>query len=89
MTEKILPIPGAPLWLAKAIERLNLGCPLYHGKFVDPFGLDRPFSKTLAAYLKSDAPEDLKTYCRESMKFYRKYRAVAPDWFRRLEDSFT
>lgn len=89
MTDQIRHIPGASLWLTKAIDRINKGRPYYRGKAVDPHGLpDRPTGKNLAYWLKTSAPEDVKAYCRESMKFYREHRDIAPDWYGKMEQGF-
>lgn len=86
MNDQILLIPGASPWLNKTIEALNAGRPLYRGKMVDPFlHPDKPRNKQLHEWLRTDAPEDLKGYCRESLRFYREHKELAPDWYRRLE----
>ena len=86
MTDEIKAIPGSPIWLAKTIERLNNGCPLYRGKFFDPFRHpDKPGNKTLFEWLKTDAPEDLKHYCRDSLRFYRENKKIIPEWCEKLE----
>lgn len=86
MSEQIQPIPGSPIWLTNAILRLNAGRPLFRGKCVDPFSApDLPRHKKLHEWLRQDAPEDVKAYCRESLRFYRERKNIAPEWYFRLE----
>lgn len=65
--------------------RIGAGHPEYRGSIADPHSLPgRPRGVDLIDWLKGEAPEDIKAYCRAGVEWSRRNKAIALPGFMRL-----
>lgn len=71
-------------WLASAHVRANNNHPELDGKIACPYSLPGRGDQHLSAWLKGSAPDHVKDYCREGLKWTKQHPGHALPGFTRL-----